>query len=322
MIKESITFEQLNKQKNREISKTLQRALIELGFLDPPFSGSTTFEFRPRIDLVDGIIGLNTTGALVRFFDAVSGVVDHGFKFGVITPDQFDFICDQKTRSLFPISFQIDDPADSPEMKFLKRVVMYMNFKKHFIALGPDVCNIAYIEGVNIDGSPNNDKMDFWNDRRVVFCINKKGAPQLLMNASATTEPGRYYTNKPMNPKGAARIAFGQYKSWCDGLHNGNQPALVQRDNIRVHRDFDKDGKRTNRDLIEIGRNFGMNQHSTFPGGSPENVGRYSAGCLVGQNFGTHLDFMALVRKDFRSINNRGYLFTSSIISGTELAKV
>lgn len=315
-----MTFEKLNTPKFREVAKHIQRMLISCGVLDPPFSGSTTYKFRPNVGTVDGIIGLDTGGAIVRFFDSVANVVDTGFEFGIITPEQLDFMSDPSTKDLFPMNCT-PTGGDDAEKLFLKKVVKYMISDGQFISRGPDSYNITYIEGVNDDGTLNDDAENLFNDRRIVFSIDKDGVPRLQMNVPATTEPGRYYTNRPLNRKGAARIAFGQYKAWVDGFHNGNQPALVQRGLIKVHRDGNKDGKRSQKDPIDIGRSFGINQHTTSESHTPSTVGRYSAGCLVGQKFASHLDFMQLCRKDFRYINNRGYLFISSVISGTDLNK-
>ncbi|MFN8642654.1 MAG: hypothetical protein U0802_13755 [Candidatus Binatia bacterium] len=56
-----------------------------------------------------------------------------------------------------------------------------------------------------------------------------------------------------MDPEGAARIAFGQYKAWTVGLHHPGQPgeheALVQVGTIAyrdLSQDFSRNGDRTN----------------------------------------------------------------------------
>lgn len=55
------------------------------------------------------------------------------------------------------------------------------------------------------------------------------------------TEPGPGYLAKPMNPRGTAIIAPGQYKrSHAAGLHKG-RPALVQVAPVTVYRDADRD---------------------------------------------------------------------------------
>ena len=43
--------------------------------------------------------------------------------------------------------------------------------------------------------------------------------PVILGKWLATTEPGAYYTEHPVNPAGAARIEFGQYQAWRVGMH-------------------------------------------------------------------------------------------------------
>jgi hypothetical protein len=181
--------------------------------------------------------------------------------------------------------------------------------------------NIVYVEGMNPDGSLNADKANQWNDRRIVFRIASNGRPEMLVNDQATTEPGSHYTWHPLNPNGAARIAFGQYKAWAVGLHKGTQPALVQREKLRLHRDLNKDGFRSSSDPIDIGKTFGINQHSTRPGTPPEFVDSYSAGCLVGRRWAWHMSFLNIVKQDERYRQNRGYLFISTVIPGDDLVR-
>jgi hypothetical protein len=150
------------------------------------------------------------------------------------------------------------------------------------------------------------------------------GKPVIKMNVLATTEPGRFYTENPENPGGAARIAFNQYKSWRVGTHKAGKPsaheALVQVADIAVHRDKNKDGKRTG-DAIDIGSAFGINQHSGH-NQDPNNIGKASAGCLVSQSDLDHKHFMALVKTDPRYGANHGYRFMSTVIAGDDLKKV
>lgn len=171
-------------------------------------------------------------------------------------------------------------------------------------------------------GAKNQDLLNEWNDRRIVIHILPGGKPQMIVNDQATTEPGTVFTRHPLNSQGAARIAFGQYKAWVDGLHKGIQPALVQRHNLRIHRDLNKDGFRSPSDPIHIGRTFGINQHSTHPNHVPELVNAYSAGCFVGRRYHWHLSFMDIVRNDVRYQHNKGYLFMSTVISGDDLEKM
>jgi hypothetical protein len=82
-----------------------------------------------------------------------------------------------------------------------------------------------------------------------VFSVDGSGRP-VFQSWEGTTEPGTFWTMNPMNAGGAARIAFGQYKSWIVGTHMKGKAsaheALVQVTEVTVHRDLNKDFKRTN----------------------------------------------------------------------------
>ena len=149
--------------------------------------------------------------------------------------------------------------------------------------------------------------------------INALGKPEIVLNAIGTTEPGKFYTDHPLNPGGAARIAFGQYKAWTMGFHQGKSthPALVQVGFVRVHRDKDKNAKRTG-DAIDIGTNFGVNQHMAF---NATVVGKWSAGCLVGQDKAAHLDFLKILKTDPRFKLTASYKFVSVVIAADDLLK-
>ena len=169
--------------------------------------------------------------------------------------------------------------------------------------------NIIYIEGVDPDTfALNNDIPDLWNDTRNV--IMRGG--EIVISAVATTEPGRFYSQQPMNPNGAARIKFGQFQdAWIIGKHH-QQEALVQCNPIAVHRDLNKDGYRTG-DNIQTGL-FGINQHTTSNG--PSTIGRWSAGCLVGRYPVTHKKFIELCRR------SGAKLFDTTVLDGSELHRL
>lgn len=193
---------------------------------------------------------------------------------------------------------------------------------RYMLSLGQHVdydggLNIVYAEGSNQDLTPNADTPNRWNDRRMII-QRYGGAWHIVFNTDATTEPGKFYTNNPMNPLGAARIAFGQYEAWQFGLHQGVQPALVQVLPVKVHRDMNKDGKRSPTDPIEIGI-FGINQHTTKAGVTPAFVDRYSAGCLVGLNVPLHTKFLSLLKQEYRYKKNKKYIFETAILDGSKL---
>ena len=110
-------------------------------------------------------------------------------------------------------------------------VVAALERKGYRVDRGPGELNIVYVEGMNLDGTPNNDKANKWNDLRLLIEF-EGGQPKIVGKWAATTEPGRYWTEHPLSPLGVARIAFGQYASWQVGMHHADKPsgheALVQ----------------------------------------------------------------------------------------------
>ncbi len=169
----------------------------------------------------------------------------------------------------------------------MEKAIAYMKARDYKIR----ALYIVYFEGLNCDlETVNSDTIDLWNDVRSI--ITDKG--DVLMSCAATTEPGWYYRNNPLNDGGAAQLAFGQYlDAWRIGDHRG-QDALVQCGDLKVYRDRNEDGSRKG-DALDVGDDFGLNQHTTKY--DPENVGRWSAGCLVGRYPATHNDkFMPICR--------------------------
>lgn len=192
-------------------------------------------------------------------------------------------------------------------------VVAAMERKGYQVDRGPGELNIVYVEGMNADGTPNNDEANKWNDLRLLIEF-EHGQPRIVGKWAATTEPGRYWTENPLSQLGAARIEFGQYKSWQVGWHHPNKPsrheALVQTGGkVTVCRDLNKDGVRTG-DRRETG-NFGINQHWGY---DLAEVDKASAGCLVGQSKDGHRQFMALVKSDPRYQTNRKCVFATAIL--------
>jgi hypothetical protein len=197
------------------------------------------------------------------------------------------------------------------------QIIKYMEAKNYIVFSGPKNYNIVYVEGMNEDGTLNDDAPNQFNDRRMVIELID-GAASLINHWQATTEPGDHYTYYPMNPGGAARIAFGQYKAWQVGIHGNAEPheALVQVRVVEVCRDLNKDFKRTG-DKREWGI-FGINQHWGYdaPIGDIKNT---SAGCLVGRRRQGHKEFMELVKSDRRYQIDSNYVFYTTLIAGDDL---
>jgi len=103
---------------------------------------------------------------------------------------------------------------------------------------------------------------------------------------NATTDPGQYYLEHPMNTKGTFIMKPGQY-DYKLGLHNGKN-AFVQAGPVLGYRDHDMDK------LAELNpRNtdkgfFGVDIHPCDPYVDVYYINRYSAGCQATQNQSDH----------------------------------
>ena len=190
-----------------------------------------------------------------------------------------------------------------------KKIIDYMRSKNYRVL----ALNIVYLEDVNTDTwQPVKGEIDKWDDAR---CIVRNDG-EVLLSCEATTEPGKYYTSNPLNDNGAFRIAFGNYQDCWEVGHHHSQLALVQCGVIKGYRDLNKDGLRTG-DKIYEGDDFGVNQHTTAnePGSSPDLVGKWSAGCLVGRYSSTHYEqFMKICQSMGRE------KFDATVIAGDEFS--
>ena len=218
-----------------------------------------------------------------------------------------------------PMPHPAPDPVRLAGKDLASRILQYMDGKGYKIFEGPQEYNIVYVEGMNRDGSLNSDTLNVFNDIRLVIEV-VNGQPKLVGGPwVATTEPSKLYTNRPVNKKGAARIAFNQYAAWQVGSHNGQHEALVQTGGkVTVCRDFNKDGYRTG-DQLDSGFH-GINQHHGY-NNSKENIGTASAGCLVGRSIKEHEAFMRLIKQDCRYQKDRTFIFTTTVIPGDDLVK-
>lgn len=274
------------------LARQVQQRLADAGLLDPP---------------VDGAFGPVSQWALGQFLRAI----------GTPGKTQLDLesaraLVAGSATTLFPLH-----AADS----FAGRVVAALRRRGHWINRHPDCLNIVYIEGIDPDGTPNTDAPNEFNDLRLLLRVNKAGNPAIVESWDATTEPGRHFVLNPMDPNGAARIAFGQYKAWSVGTHMAGRPsaheALVQTLPIKVHRDLDRNFERDGDRVFE--GVFGINQHWGFDLPKTD-IGRASAGCLVGRTKKGHRDFMALVKADPRYEASHGYRFMAAVLPARDLA--
>ena len=258
---------------NKQLAVQMQQLLINLKLL----SGAA-----------DGKIGPQSIGAIAELLFIT--------KSPEITPE------------LLQLKALPQPELDLSKNDFAAKIAKYMLDQNYWI--DANNLNIVYVEGCNLDGTPNADTMNEWNDVRSLLKIENK-IPRIVALWKATTEPGWKYTNAPLNPDGAFRIAFGQYKAWAVGWHKTHE-ALVQVGEITGYRDRNKDGFRTG-DRVVKGSEYGVNQHSGY---NMLQVDGASAGCLVGQSTEGHLQFMQLVKSDLRYQANGRYVFLTTVIPG------
>lgn len=258
--------------------KELQKYLINFGLVDPP---------------VDGVLGKQTLKATEIFAD-LYGVAN--------SPEAV--LEKAKTSTLSPIK---------PINDFVALTIQECQDRGFYLSRGVNAPNIVYIEGVDIDGDPNPNYIDEWNDVRALLVIEHNGKAYFQHIWTCTVNAGRYYTDNPMNPRGAANIkAPLQVWAWRVGRHitsSANQEALVQVKPVPVMRDRTGDG-RTKDDRLEDWEIIGLNQHW----GSGRKVGRWSAGCLVGQSETTHDIFLNKVKAHRCYLVDRNYIFGTIVL--------
>ena len=273
------------------LARQVQDRLAHIGLLDPP---------------VDGQFGAVSQWALDAFLRRIG------------TPAKASLDVEAARALLAPGAGELYPVHTPPTLA--GRMAAAMLAAGHWINRHPDALNIVYVEGLDADGSANDDAPNVFNDLRLLLRINKVGNPEVVASWEATSEPGRIFTLQKLDPRGAARIAFGQYKAWVVGTHNLGKPtgheALVQAQPIQVHRDLNADFQRDG-DTVFTGI-FGINQHWGFDL-PKKDIGKASAGCLVGRTKTGHREFMALLKRDPRYVASRGYRFLTTVLPASAL---
>lgn len=182
----------------------------------------------------------------------------------------------------------------------------------------PGAVNIFYLEGATAaDLTPNPDLPDLWNDTRMVITHNAFGVPEIVLQETATSEPGLSATMsaRARSMGGVFRIGIGFHKDcWKRGFHKGNKAhsALVQCATITGYRDNNLDGKRTG-DLV-VSDVKGLNHHGTRLGLKSVRVGEFSYACLVGWWWPRHLKFIELCDNDPRYIADKKFKFSTTVV--------
>lgn len=154
---------------------------------------------------------------------------------------------------------------------------------------------------------------DVFNDCLAVLWEDKFGWN--LIAHEATTDPGLYYLNNPINSSGTFIMAPGFHKGlWKLGTHKGYE-AFQQVGVATGWRDADRDkemdmmpGK-----TVQVS-NAGVNMHRAKDEGESQVVGQWSAGCQVRKRDDDHEIVIELAKRAINYWNNSfSYmLFTES----------
>jgi hypothetical protein len=101
-------------------------------------------------------------------------------------------------------------------------------------------------------------------------------------------------------------------------MHRNIQEALVQVKDVIVCRDLNRDMERKG-DAEDTGL-FGINQHGGYDQPS-DDIGKASAGCLVGRLMSGHRAFMEIVKSDPRYVADPKFIFRTSILPAADVAQ-
>jgi len=153
----------------------------------------------------------------------------------------------------------------------------------------------------------------------VIGCAWQERGVWHLEEWPATTDPGAYYLEHPLNVDGAAILARGHHPgAWQIGRHRGKYEALVQTAGpVRVWRDSNKDA------ILDWGHGlgtpgwYGINIHRAGARGRTNDVGRFSAGCQVLQ---VADDLKRLLQLYMASSHRYGKRISYTLIDEADLA--
>ncbi len=127
----------------------------------------------------------------------------------------------------------------------------------------------------------------------------------------ATTDPGTYWRENPMNVSGVAALKPGQYRgSHKVGTHKG-YPALQQKSPLVVYRDPNRDAILDLDGSTEEGM-FGINIHRASANKPSSQVNKWSAGCQVLQD---PIQFNFLMELAAKSASIYGNSFTYTLLT-------
>jgi hypothetical protein len=171
--------------------------------------------------------------------------------------------------------------------KNVRAVKSIMRRKKYAIADRPYEMNIV---GIRSDST----KPNSFDDLMLVWYKDDDG--NTVEHAfPITSDPGTYWLENPMNPKGTAILKQGQYKdAYKVGLHQGKYKALKQAKPVTVLRQYDR---KNELDFLNGKSDTGMhgiNIHRANSSGTTKTINKYSAGCQVFANVDDFNKFLSM----------------------------
>jgi lysozyme family protein len=198
------------------------------------------------------------------------------------------------------------------------RIVATMRKRGYAVAVGSGLTNIVYVEGMDADGTPNQNRPNAFDDLRLVIRVLPDGTAAILGKWDATTEPGRFWTENRMNAGGAFHIVLGQQSCWQMGTYH-DAPALVQVRPIRGTRDDNEDMSRERDGEYPPGL-YGVHHHGgyNYP---HDDLGRSSAGCLVGRTVQGHQEFIDILTTDARYKADHDFIWTATVMPAAWLTE-
>jgi hypothetical protein len=188
----------------------------------------------------------------------------------------------------------------------IKRIKTIAQEKGHVIYTEPYRLNIWGFRA-------NTEKPNVFDDEMHVFTniSQTKIAKWAYLVFKITTDPGTYWLQNPLNPKGTAILKAGQYlDAYSIDKHRNKYYALCQRlAKVTVIRDYDRDAILDFNNGTEQTGMFGINIHRARKTGSTYSVDRHSAGCQVFKN-AQDFDFFMKLCEVHRKLYGNKFTYT------------
>lgn len=216
-----------------------------------------------------------------------------------------------ESKSFFSGLKPIANWFSKPAAKYsAEAIVRFMEKQGYQITRHPEEVNIVHIRnGIKAE--------DRFEDMRIIIQFDAAGKPHITGKWNETTKPGLHIVKTTRRSGGALTVAPGQWE-YQVGTHYGTtgrhaHEALVQASPSKGFRDSDRDGTPD----TPVWGKFWTNTHAPWSDG--ESVQDRSAGCNVTQTKKAHREFMKLIKRDRRYLQNPQYVFLATIINASDL---